>query len=224
MASATTDTNSQVAKLQDELKTNQASQAAEDAPKLASGTKAINQKAEEATAKENAIYSDAVKSQEAANKEALADAAKNIYTPAQKQQLEKNKTSQYNQDKAKLDQEHQTKLNNLKADHDKQATKLNDEIKANQTSAEQAHDQAVQSAKDKLASQISAAQSKVAQLDAQVNDDQTAVKNAQGLFDQVQSQVDSATKVLNDAQKGSQTDYSNDFPKYEIARNSDGSV
>lgn len=197
MSSVTTETNNQVAKLQDQLKTNQASQAAEDAPKLASGTKAINQKADEATAKENATYSDAVKSQEAANKQALADAAKNIYTPAQKQQLEKDKTSQYNQDKAKLDQAHQTKLNNLKADHDKQATKLNDQIKANQTSAEQAHDQAVQSAKDKLASQISAAQSKVDQLTTKVNSDQTAVKNAQNNVNDAENKLNSAKNALN---------------------------
>lgn len=222
MASATTDTNSQVAKLQDQLKTNQASQAAKDAPKLASGTKVINQKADEATAKENATYSEAVKSQEAANKQALADAAKNIYTPAQKQQLEKDKTSQYNQDKTKLDQAHQTKLNNLKADHDKQATKLNDEIKANQTSAEQAHDQAVQSAKDKLASQISAVQSQVDQLTTKVNNDQTAVKNAQGLVDQAQSQVDSAKKALSDAQKGSQTSSQGSLPDAEIDGNGVG--
>lgn len=214
MASATTETNNQVAKLQDELKTNQASQAAEDAPKLASGTKAINQKADQATAKENATYSDAVKSQEAANKQALADAAKNIYTPAQKQQLENKKTSQYNQEKAKLDQEHQTKLNNLKADHDKQATKLNDEIKANQTSAEQAHDQAVQNAKDNLASQISATQSKVDQLTTKVNDDQTDVNNAKATVDQAQSRVDSAKKALSDTKGASQTS-SQSFPKAE---------
>lgn len=103
MASATTDTNQQVAKLEDQLKDNQASQAAEDASKLAAGTKAINHQASEATAKENAAYADAVKSQEAANQQALAEATKNIYTPAQKQQLENAKTSQYKQDQAKLD-------------------------------------------------------------------------------------------------------------------------
>lgn len=142
MASATTDTNQQVAKLEDQLKDNQASQAAEDASKLAAGTKAINRQASEATAKENAAYADAVKSQEAANQQALAEATKNIYTPAQKQQLENAKTSQYKQDQAKLDQAHQTKLNSLKADHDQQATKLNDQIKAHQTAEQNAKDQA----------------------------------------------------------------------------------
>lgn len=217
MASATTDTNQQVAKLEDQLKDNQASQAAEDASKLAAGTKAINHQASEATAKENAAYADAVKSQEAANQQALAEATKNIYTPAQKQQLENAKTSQYKQDQAKLDQAHQTKLNSLKADHDQQATKLNDQIKAHQTAEQNAKDQAAAQASAKLDAQIKDANTTVADLNKAINNDNNAVEAAQDSLNQANSDVQTAQSNLDNTKKqSSQRSSQQSLPEIDV--------
>ncbi|MBB1063289.1 SEC10/PgrA surface exclusion domain-containing protein [Limosilactobacillus fastidiosus] len=219
MASATTDTNNQVAKLQDELKTNQASQAAEDAPKLASGTKAINQKAEEATAKENASYQQAVKDQQAANSEAIANASKNITTPLQKQGLTAQENQLYSQNTQKLDAEHQQKLDSLKSAYDENASQLNSQIQSQQTSEQQAHDQAIKDANAKLDRQIKDAQTSVDNLQQTVNNDQTEVTNAQNAVNQAQSQVQSATKALNDAKGASQTSSQGNLPDAEIDDN-----
>ena len=205
-----------LANAQAALQSQQASQAAAMPQQLADKQAELTQQAQPRVDSENASYQQAVASQQAANSQAVANASQNITTPLQKQTLTAQENQLYSQKTQKLDAEHQQHLDGLKSAYDAQASQLNSQIQSQQTSEQQAHDQAIKDANAKLDSQIQDAQTSVDNLQSAVNNDQTEVTNAQNAVNQAQSQVDSATKALNDAKGASQTDYANDFPKYNV--------
>ena len=205
-----------LANAQAALQSQQASQAAAMPQQLADKQAELTQQAQPRVDSENASYQQAVASQQAANSQAVANASQNITTPLQKQTLTAQENQLYSQKTQKLDAEHQQHLDGLKSAYDAQESQLNNQIQSQQTSEQQAHDQAIKDANAKLDSQIHDAQTSVDNLQTAVNNDQTEVTNAQNAVNQAQSQVDSATKALNDAKGGSQTDYANDFPKYNV--------
>lgn len=214
MAQANSQADSQVAQLNNQLSENQASQAAADSAALASGTAQINSAASAATAKENASYSDAVTSQTAANSAALADAQKNIYTEAQKANLKAQNDNDYASQKETLDSTHQAKLDSLKSTHDQNVANVNSQIKANETAAEQNHDQQVQDATKQVDAKISQAQDAVTDAQNKVNNDSTAVANAQTSLTQAQSQLTSAKSALDNATSSTTAD--KDIPHFHI--------
>ena len=205
-----------LANAQAALQSQQASQAAAMPQQLADKQAELTQQAQPRVNSENASYQQAVASQQAANSQAVANASQNITTPLQKQTLTAQENQLYSQKTQKLDAEHQQHLDGLKSAYDAQASQLNSQIQSQQTSEQQAHDQAIKDANAKLDSQIHDAQTSVDNLQSAVNNDQTEVTNAQNAVNQAQSQVDSATKALNDAKGASQSDYANDFPKYNV--------
>ena len=217
MSQANSQAGVQVSQLNEQLSRNQVSQAAADSAALASGTAEINSAASAATAQENASYSDAVASQTAANSAALADAEKNVYTEAQKANLKAQNDNDYASQKETLDSTHQAKLDSLKSTHDQNVANVNAQIKANETAAEQNHDQQVKDATKQVDTKISQAQDAVTNAQNKVNNDSTAVANAQTSLTQAQSQLTAAKSALDDATSSTTTD--DDIPHFKIVWN-----
>lgn len=211
-----------LANAQAALQSQQASQAAAMPQQLTDKQAELTQQAQPRVDSENASYQQAVASQQAANSQAVANASQNITTPLQKQTLTAQENQLYSQKTQKLDAEHQQHLDGLKSAYDAQAGQLNNQIQSQQTSEQQAHDQAIKDANAKLDSQIHDAQTSVDNLQTAVNNDQTEVTNAQNAVNQAQSQVDSATKALNDAKGTSQTSSQGNLPDAEMDGNGVG--
>ncbi|WP_288490206.1 SEC10/PgrA surface exclusion domain-containing protein [uncultured Limosilactobacillus sp.] len=197
--SAANSANSQITKLQDQLKSQQASQAAQDQAALQSGTAQINSATASATASENASYNQVVKDQVAKDNAEIANASKNIVTPAQKAQQESDATMQYNSDKAFLDNTHTSKLNSIRADYEEGVKHATDEAQANQTSAEQQRTQALKDA------------TKAA------NDAQNKVNNLTQLNQQKQTELTNAKNKLDEAKNSNQQTDSFNNDSYETA-------
>ncbi|WP_278558041.1 SEC10/PgrA surface exclusion domain-containing protein [Limosilactobacillus vaginalis] len=179
--SAANSANSQITKLQDQLKSQQASQAAQDQPALESGTAKINSAASSATASENAAYSSAVASQSAANQKELANAAQHIVTPAQKAQQESAAKSAYDKSKADLDAQHKSTLNKIDTDYNDKVSELQQQIKSQETTSEQSHDQAIADA-TKI---VNSAQ-------VRVNNDITVINNLKQSLEQAKAALNQA--------------------------------
>ena len=176
MASATNAANDQIADLNAQIQQHQA--------KIANETAQVNAIASSAIDQENAAYSAAVASQQAANDEELKAAQAKIVTPAQKAQQTAQENADYQSKAGNLSTAHNQNLNKIDADYQNQTKQINQEI-AN-------HDQAVKSATTNVDNQINAASDTV-------NTAQKAVDNAQ--------------TDLNDVQKAAQASTSNtDIP------------
>lgn len=176
MASATNAANDQIADLNAQIQQHQA--------KIANETAQVNAIASSAIDQENAAYSAAVASQQAANDEELKAAQAKIVTPAQKAQQTAQENADYQSKAGNLSTAHNQNLNKIDADYQNQTKQINQEI-AN-------HDQAVKSATTNVDNQINAASDTV-------NTTQKAVDNAQ--------------TDLNDVQKAAQASTSNtDIP------------
>lgn len=176
MANATKAANDQIADINAQIQQRQAKAAKETAQINATDSSTIDQ--------ENAAYSAAVASQQAANDEELKAAQAKIVTPAQKDQQTAQENADYQNKTGNLNVVHNQNLNKIDADYQNQTKQVNQEI-AN-------HDQAVKSATTNVDNQINAASDTV-------NTAQKAVDNAQ--------------TDLNDVQKAAQTSTSNtDIP------------
>lgn len=152
--------------------------------KVTSETAQVNADASSAIDQENAAYSAAVASQQAANDEELKAAQAKIVTPAQKAQQTAQENADYQSKAGNLSTAHNQNLNKIDVDYQNQTKQINQEI-AN-------HDQAVKSATTNVDNQINAASDTV-------NTAQKAVDNAQ--------------TDLNDVQKAAQASTSNtDIP------------
>lgn len=217
------DANSQLNNLQSQLASQQATQASQDAAKLAQETATVNAQASQATQSENAAYSSAVASQQAANSAALADAQSHLYTDVQKANLEAQAKSDYQHHQDNLDQSHQTKLNDLKTNHDSQAQSLQSQISANQTDAQKAHDQAVADATSAANAKVNAASQAVSDAQATVTRDQAVLTAAQSQLDQANTKLSNAKTTLENAQKSqnqSSTSQSDNYPHMKISYDS----
>ena len=224
MSAATSAANAKIADLNHQMSANNASQAAANSAALASGTAQINQAAQSATNAENASYSQAVANQQAANSQALAEAAKNIVTPAQKQAQTSAENANYQKAVNDVQAAHNAANAQLKSEYDAASQKINNQITSiqNQQTAEQK--QKLADATAKIDGQINAA-AKVAQdATAKVNADQTAVASAQTDVNTAQSDFDNASQKLNTAKQGSQSNkqLNTDYPHLHATKLNDG--
>lgn len=193
MNSATTSANSQIADLNNQIQTRQASDAAMQQASQASAIASVNQAATSATAAENASYSQAVASQTAANNEALKSAQSTIVTEQQKNQETAQENADYQNQAGNLDSEHNATLNKLYQDLKNNTDGTNAAIQK-EISRQKADEQgAIDQAAKNFDSQISAADTEVGRAQQTVNADQDVV-NAK----------DAANKAANQAVKNAQ--------------------
>ncbi|MCC4421101.1 SEC10/PgrA surface exclusion domain-containing protein [Limosilactobacillus reuteri] len=193
MNSATTSANSQIADLNSQIQTRQASDAAMQQASQASAIDSVNQAATSATDAENASYSQAVASQTAANNAALKSAQATIVTEQQKNQETAQENADYQNQAGNLDSEHNATLNQLdqalKNNTDGTNFAIQKEISRQKTDQQGAIDRAAK----QFDSQISAADTEVGKAQQTVNADQDVV-NAK----------DAANKAANQAVKNAQ--------------------
>ena len=193
MSAATTSANSQIADLNSQIQTRQASDAAMQQASQASAIASVNQAATSATDAENASYSQAVASQTAANNAALKSAQATIVTEQQKNQETAQENADYQNQAGNLDSEHNATLNQLdqalKNNTDGTNFAIQKEISRQKIDEQGAIDRAAK----QFDSQIAAADTEVGKAQQAVNTDQDVV-NAK----------DAANKAANQAVKNAQ--------------------
>lgn len=222
MSEATTSANSQIADLNNQIQTRQASDAAMQQASQASAIASVNQAATSATNAENASYSQAVASQTAANAEALKSAQSTIVTEQQKNQETAQENADYQNQAGNLDSEHNATLNQLdqalKNNTDGTNAAIQKEISRQKTDQQGAIDRAAK----QFDSQISAADTEVGKAQQTVNADQDVVnakdaanKAAQQAVKNAQDKLSGAQSALKKAQDNQPVvntiDVSNDF-------------
>lgn len=163
MANATNAANDQIADLNAQIQQRQG--------KVANETAQVNADASSAIDQENATYSAAVASQQAANDAELKAAQSKIVTPAQKDQQTSQENASYQSKASNLNIAHDQNLSKIDADYQNQTKQINQEI-AN-------HDQAVKSATIDVDNQINAANDTVNTAQKDVNSAQTNLNNLQ---------------------------------------------
>lgn len=179
MANATKAANDQIADINAQIQQRQS--------KAANETAQVNTTASSAIDQENASYSAAVASQQAANDAELKAAQVKIVTPEQKDQQTAQENADYQSKADNLSVAHNQNLNKIDADYQNQTKQVNQEI-AN-------HDQAVKSANTNVDNQINAAS------DA-VNTAQKAVDNAQTNLNDVQTTASTSNTDIPTSTKG----------------------
>lgn len=200
MSEATTSANSQIADLNNQIQTRQASDATMQQASQASAIASVNQAATSATAAENASYSQAVTSQTAANAEALKSAQSTIVTEQQKNQETAQENADYQNQAGNLDSEHNATLNKLDQDLKNNTDGTNAAIQK-EVSRQKADEQGAidRTAKD-FDNQISAADTEVGKAQQTVNADQDVV-NAKDAANKAANQaVTNAQDKLSGAQ------------------------
>lgn len=200
MSEATTSANSQIADLNNQIQTRQASDAAMQQASQASAIASVNQAATSATAAENASYSQAVASQTAANDVALKSAQSTIVTEQQKNQETAQENADYQNQAGNLDSEHNATLNKLDQDLKTNTDSTNAAIR--QEVAKQKADEqgAIDQAAKNFDSQISAADTEVGKAQQAVNADQDVVNAKDAANKAAQQAVANAQDKLSGAQ------------------------
>lgn len=226
MSQATSAANEQITNLNNQLSANQASQAAANSVALASGTAQINAAAKSATDAENASYSQAVASQQAANSQALTEAAKHIVTPAQKQAQTSAENASYQKAVNDAQAAHNMANAQLKSEYDAANQKINDQIASIQNRQTADQEQKLTEATATVDRQINDAAKTAQDATAKVNTDQENVSSAQTAVNTAQSDYDQAVQKLNDA-KNEQNNKSNhqlntDYPKLTVISDNNG--
>lgn len=225
MSAATSAANAKIADLNNQMSANNASQAATNSAALASGTAQINEAAKSATDAENASYSQAVASQQAANSQALTEASKHIVTPAQKQAQTSAENASYQTAVNDAQAAHNTANAQLKADYDAANQKINDQITTIQNRQTADQQQKLTEATATVDRQINDAAKAAQDATAKVNTDQENVSSAQTAANTAQSDYDQAVQKLNDAknsQSGTKQQLSTDYPQYVVMKAPDG--
>lgn len=187
MSEATTSANSQIADLNNQIQTRQASDAAMQQASQASAIASVNQAATSATAAENASYSQAVASQTATNDAVLKSAQATIVTEQQKNQETAQENADYQNQAGNLDSKHNAKLNELDQQLQNNTNGTNEAIK--KEVERQKTDQ--QGAIDRTAKQF----------DNQIADANNAVNDAQKVVDADQSDVNAKQAANTAAQQ-----------------------
>ena len=215
MSAATSAADAKIADLNNQMSANNTSQAAANSAALASGTAQINAAAKAATDAENASYSQAVASQQAANDQALAEAAKHIVTPAQKQAQTSAENASYQAAVNDAQAAHNATNAQLKAEYDAASQKINDLIATIQNRQTADQQQKLTEATATVDRQINDAAQAAQDATAKVNADQTAVNSAQKAVNAAQNDFDNASQKLNDAKQDSpeHKQLSTDYPK-----------
>lgn len=201
MSAATTSANSQIADLNNQIQTRQASDAAMQQASQASAIASVNQAATSATDAENASYSQAVASQTAANDAALKSAQSTIVTEQQKNQETAQENTDFQKQTSNLDSQHKAMLDKLDQDLQNDTNNTNDAIQ--KEVARQKADQ--QGAIDKTAkdfdNQIKDASQAVDQAQKVVNDDQSVISDKKRANDTAQQAVKNAQDKLSSSQE-----------------------
>ena len=215
MSAATSAANAKIADLNNQMSANNASQAAANSAALASGTTQINAAAKSATDAENASYSQAVANQQAANNQALAEAAKHIVTPAQKQAKTSAENAKYQAAVNDAQAAHNAANTQLKSEYDAANQKINDQIATIQNRQTADQQQKLTEATATVDRQINDAAEAAQDATAKVNADQTAVASAQKAANAAQSDFNDASQKLNEAKQENQSNkqLSTDYPK-----------
>ena len=226
MSAATSAANAKIADLNNQMSANNAHQVAANSEALASGTAQINQAAQSATNAENASYSQAVASQQAANSQALTEAAKHIVTPAQKQAQTSAENASYQAAVNDAQAAHNTANAKLKADYDAANQKINDQIATIQNRQTADQQQKLTEATATVDRQINDAAQAAQDATAKVNTDQENVSSAQTASNTAQNDYNQAVQKLNDA-KNSQSNKDNqqlntDYPHFNVTKTDDG--
>lgn len=224
MSEATSAANAKIADLNNQMSANNARQAAANSAALTSGTAQINAAAKAATNAENASYSQAIASQQAANAQALAEAAKNIVTPAQKQAQTSAENANYQTAVNNAQAAHNAANAQLKSEYDAANQKINDQIASIQNRQTADQKQKLTEATATVDRQINDAAQAAQDATAKVNTDQNAVNSAQTAVNTAQSEFDNASQKLNDAKQESQEhkQLSTDYPKFEVLEGRNG--
>ena len=217
MAAATSAANAKIADLNNQMSANNASQEAANSAALASGTAQINAAAKSATDAENANYSQAVASQQAANSQELAEAAKHIVTPAQKQDKTSAENASYQAAVNNAQAAHNAANAQLKSEYDAASQKINDQIATIQNRQTADQQQKLTEATAAVDRQINDAAQDAQDATAKVNADQNAVNSAQTAVNTAQNEFNKASQKLNDAKQENQSNkqLSTDYPKLE---------
>lgn len=225
MAAATSAASAKIADLNNQMSANNASQAAANSAALASGTAQINAAAKTATDAENASYSQAVASQQAANSQALAEAAKHIVTPAQKQVQTSAENVNYQTAVNDAQAAHNAANAQLKSEYDAANQKINDQITSIQNRQTADQQQKLTEATATVDRQINDAAQAAQDATAKVNADQTTVASAQTAAKAAQSDFDNASQKLNEAkqQNPEHKRLSTDYPKPNVIKLNNGS-
>ena len=224
MSAATSAANAKIANLNNQMSANNAKQAAANSAALTSGTAQINAAAKVATDAENASYSQAVASQQAANSQALAEASKNIVTPAQKQAQTSAENAGYQAAINAAHAAYNAANAQLKSEYDAANQKINDQIANIQSRQTADQQQKLTEATATVDRQINDAAKAAQDATAKVNADQTAVANAQTTVNAAQSDFDNASQKLNEAKQASpeHKQLSTDYPKFEVLEGRNG--
>ncbi|MBU5284235.1 SEC10/PgrA surface exclusion domain-containing protein [Limosilactobacillus reuteri] len=201
MSEATTSANSQIADLNNQIQTRQASDAVMQQASQASAIASVNQAATSATAAENASYSQAVASQTAANDAALKSAQSTIVTEQQKNQETAQENADYQNQAGNLDSEHNATLNKLDQDLKNNTDGTNAAIQK-EISRQKADQQgAIDQAAKNFDNQISAADTEVGKAQQTVNADQDVVNAKDAANKAAQQAVKNAQDKLSGAQE-----------------------
>ena len=224
MSEATSAANAKIADLNNQMSANNAKQAAANSAALTSGTEQINEAAKSATDAENASYNQAVASQQAANSQALAEASKNVVTPAQKQAQTSAENASFQAAINAAHAAYNAANAQLKSEYDTANQKINDQISSVQNRQTADQQQKLTEATATVDGQINAAAKAAQDATAKVNADQTAVANAQTTVIAAQSDFDNASQKLNDAKQESQSNkqLNTDFPHEFVIKTNDG--
>ena len=223
MSEATSAANAKIADLNNQMSANNAKQAAANSAALASGTAQINAAAKSATDAENASYSQAVASQQATNSQALAEASKNIVTPAQKQAQTSAENASYQKAVNDAQAAHNAANAQLKADYDAANQKINDQIASIQNRQTADQKQKLTDATAKVDGQINDAAKAAQDATAKVNADQNTVNRAQTAVNTAQSDFNDASQKLNNAKQESQEhqehkQLSTNYPQFVVLK------
>ena len=215
MSEATSAANAKIADLNNQISANNAQEAAANSAALTSGTEQINAAAKSATDAENASYSQAVASQQAANSQALAEAAKHVVTPAQKQAQTSAENASFQTAVNAAHAAYNAANAQLKSEYDTASQKINDQITSIQNRQTADQQQKLTEATATVDRQINDAAQAAQDATAKVNADQTAVANAQTTVNTAQSDFDNASQKLNEAKQESpeHKQLSTDYPK-----------
>lgn len=196
MSAASDAANKQIADLNNQIAQRQASDAASHQAEITSA----NNDAKKATDAENASYSDAVTKQKAANDAALKSAQANIITEQQKVQETKKENADFQSKAGNLEKTHKQNLSKIDKDSQSATDEINGKIQKEIDKQNADHSQAIADATKQVDAKINDANTALNQAQKAVNDDKADVNAKQSADDQAQSALKNAKQTLTNAQ------------------------
>lgn len=196
MSAASDAANKQIADLNNQIVQRQNSDVASYQSEIAS----VNNDAKKATDAENASYSDAVTKQKAANDSELKSAQANIVTEQQKAQETKKENADFQDKSGKLETTHKQNLSKIDKDSQSATDEINGKIQKEIDKQKADYSQAIVDATKQVDAKINDANTALNQAQKAVNDDKADVNTKQSADDQAQSALKNAKQTLTSAQ------------------------